>query len=82
MVSFASSGLEYAAVITANLSLVWILLRENSCVIFEARVLVVLFGTISCDIILDQSGLKTGCKTMFQISSCSNLIKVLCSIVF
>lgn len=46
---------------------------------FEAGVLV-LFGAILCDILLDQLGLKIGYEIMFQNSSCSNFIKVLCSI--
>lgn len=55
------------------------LVRGNSCVIFEAGVLFP-FGAISCDSLLDQSGLKIGCEIMFQNSSCANFIKVLCSI--
>lgn len=68
MVSFASSGIEYAAANKANLSLIWTLLRQNSCVIFEAGVLILLFGVISCDILLDQSGLKTVCEIYYKIA--------------
>lgn len=54
--------------------------RENSCITSEAKVLILYSGAISCDIPLYQSGLKIACEIIFQHSSCSNFIKVLCSI--
>lgn len=54
MESFASSGLEQANANAENLSLVWTILRENSCISFEAKVLILNFGAISCDIPLYQ----------------------------
>lgn len=60
--------------------IVWTILRENSCIAFEAKVLILHFGAISCDMPLYQSGLKIASEIIFQNSSCSNFIKVLCSI--